>query len=550
MSDFINTLKNEFAGYNLKGLKKDTLAGITVAAVALPLALAFGVSSGADAAAGLITAILAGLIIGSLSGASYQISGPTGAMTAILITLVSKYGLQGVFFAGLLSGIILLAAGIFKVGRIINIIPLPVITGFTSGIAVIIALGQLDNLFGVKGEGENALFKFISYFSNGFDFNLQSILLGLGVIVFMVLWPKSLSRYVPASLAAIVVTVVLNLIFSFDVAVVGEIPKTLLPSNRLDITKLPLNNINELFMPALSIAALAMIESLLCGASAGRMSGEKLNGDRELIAQGIGNIVIPIFGGVPATAAIARTSVAIKAGCKTRLTGIVHSAVLLLSMLVLSPVMSKIPLASLAGVLIVTAWRMNEWGAIKFIFKKRLKTAILQFSITMAATVLLDLTFAIVIGIVFSAFMFIVSLSDIEVTVSDVDKSRLKEDCLSSELDHTGTKIVYVTGPIFFASSEKLSGILCSLTDTYTIILSMRGVPSIDASGAQTLLETCHYLKENKVTILFAGVQPKVKRMLDRSDITIVSGEENFYWSAKHAILRQSAASDTDFTRV
>lgn len=543
INQFIASLKSEFQGYNSKSFRKDLLAGITVAAVALPLALAFGVSSGADAAAGLITAILAGVLVGSLSGASFQVSGPTGAMTAILITLVSKYSLQGVFLAGLLAGIILLAAGIFKLGRIINIIPLPVITGFTSGIAIIIALGQLDNLFGVKSEGENAFFKALSYFGHEFHPNLPALLLGTGVILLMLLWPKKLSRFVPGSLAAIILAVLLNLIFRFDVSVVGEIPKTLLPSNRLDLFNIPYSKLNELILPAVSISALAMIESLLCGASAGRMSGEKLDGDRELIAQGIGNIIIPFFGGVPATAAIARTSVAIKSGCKTRLTSIIHSVVILLSMLVLSPVMSKIPLAALAGVLIVTAWKMNEWESIRFLFKKKLKTAILQFSITMAATVLLDLTFAILIGIVFSAVMFIVSLADIEISVADVDKHKLGVDGEPAEYDHSGTKIVYVTGPIFFASAEKLSGVLCSLDDVDTIILSMRGVPSLDASGAQTLLEACHYLKEKEITLLFAGVQQKVKKMLDRSDITAISGEEHFFWSAKHAILE--AVSNT-----
>lgn len=543
LSAFFTDLKREFNNYSAKIFKNDVLAGITVAAVALPLALAFGVSSGADAASGLITAILAGIIIGSFSGASYQISGPTGAMTAILITLVSRYGLQGVFFAGLLAGVILLIAGIFKFGRIVNVIPLPVITGFTSGIAVIIALGQLDNLFGVKSEGDSAVLKIASYFTNGFKPNLTALFIGLGVIAFMIIWPKSLSRFVPASLVAIIAAVILNMIFSFDIKVVGEIPQTFLPANRLSLSSLTLQNFNSLFVPAISIATLAMIESLLCGASAGRMSGEKINGDRELIAQGIGNIIIPFFGGIPATAAIARTSVAIKSGCKTRLTSIIHSVVLLLSMLVLSPVMSKIPLSALAGVLIVTAWRMNEWEAIHFVFRKKLKTAILQFSITMAATVLLDLTFAILIGIVFSAIAFIVSLSDIEITVSGVDSRKLSDDGQPMDIDHTGTKIVYVTGPIFFASAEKLSEILCSLENIDTIILSMRGVPSLDASGAQTLLETCQHLKDSEITLLFAGVQPKVKKMLDRSDITAISGEEHFFWSAKHAILE--AVSNT-----
>ncbi|MEG0663164.1 MAG: solute carrier family 23 protein, partial [Anaerovoracaceae bacterium] len=377
--DYKNDLRDEFRGYNGKRMAKDIMAGITVAAVALPLALAFGVSSGATAAAGLVTAIIGGIIIGAFSGASFQISGPTGAMTAILVTLAAKFGMEGILIACFFAGIILVVAGILKLGRMISFIPSSVITGFTSGIALIIALGQLDNFFGVQSKGDLAIAKFFSYFTEPFNPNWQAVIIGVAVILIMILWPKKLNGYFPSSLLALIIILIFNHFANFDVATVGEIPKSLFLSDRLSLTEIPWNKFWDLFVPALSIAALAMIESLLCGASAGKLKHEKLNGDRELVAQGLGNMIIPFFGGVPATAAIARTSVVIKSGMETRLSGIVHSLVLLLSMFVLSPVMSAIPLSALSGVLIVTAWRMNDWENIHYIFNHKFKSGIAKF---------------------------------------------------------------------------------------------------------------------------------------------------------------------------
>ena len=362
IKDYVQDLKEEFRGYNGKRLSRDLMAGITVAAVALPLALAFGVSSGATAAAGLVTAIIGGIVISLLSGASFQISGPTGAMTAILVTLASKHGMQGILVSCFFAGIILVVAGVLKLGRIIYYIPSSVITGFTSGIAIIIALGQLDNFFGVTSEGDLAVMKVASYFTSGFHPDLPAMCIGLAVIIIMLLWPEKWNSKVPSSLAALIMVLIFNHFAGLDIAVVGEIPKTLFLDERLSLSGFSISRFWDFFVPAFSIAALAMIESLLCGASAGKMKHERINGDRELVAQGVGNIIIPLFGGVPATAAIARTSVAIKAGCETRLTGVFHAGILLLSMFVLAPVMSEVPLSALAGILIVTAWRMNDWG--------------------------------------------------------------------------------------------------------------------------------------------------------------------------------------------
>lgn len=534
---YVVDLKNEFAGYNTSKLTKDLMAGLTVAAVALPLALAFGVSSGADAAAGLITAIIAGLVISMLSGASYQISGPTGAMTAVLVKIVYDHGIQGVFIATFMAGLILCVAGIFKLGKLVGLIPAPVITGFTSGIAIIIAMGQIDNFFGVTSQGSSNIEKILSYGTLGFHPNWYAIGFGMLVVICMIIWPKKWNAKVPASLVGIILALIVSCLVPTDVAVVGAIPKTLFPETRLSLSSLQISTIKELISPAIVIAALGMIESLLCGASAGRMKGEKLNADRELVAQGIGNMLIPFFGGVPATAAIARTSVAIKSGEQTRLTGIFHAVGLLASMFLLGGVMSRIPLAALAGVLMVTAWRMNEWESIRFIFNKRLKTAIAQFLITMVATVAFDLTTAILIGVVCSIFFFVIRISDIEVNLSDIDPARLAANGIDVKYQHDKTKVVYLTGPVFFTTTEKIKEEMKGLETMDYVIFSMRGVPLVDTTGTQFFGEMCESLASQGTKVLFSGVQPKVMSLMERSGMVEQLGKNHFFWSVEQSLL-------------
>ena len=264
---FFKDLKQEFSGYNSAKLMKDIMAGLTVCAVALPLALAFGVSSGASAASGLVTAIIAGVVIAILGGASYQISGPTGAMSAVLIGIVVDYGLQGVFFACFAAGILLLAAGILKLGRLTTFIPMPVVMGFTSGIAIIIALGQIDNFFGTVSEGASSLEKVASYSYLGFHPNMQAVLIGVLVVAIMLVWPKKWGAKVPGSLVGIIVATIVSIVFKMDLAVVGEIPRTLMLEERLSLSSLNLQMVSDLMSPIVTIAALGMIESLLCGAS-------------------------------------------------------------------------------------------------------------------------------------------------------------------------------------------------------------------------------------------------------------------------------------------
>lgn len=537
VKDYVSDLREEFSGYNGKKLSKDLMSGITVAAVALPLALAFGVSSGATAAAGLVTAIIGGVIISIFSGASFQISGPTGAMTAILVTLASKYGMQGILTACFIAGIILVAAGILKLGRVIYYIPSSVITGFTSGIALIIALGQLDNFFGVTSSGDLAITKVLSYFTNGFDPNWEAVAIGAAVMLIMIVWPKKLNDKIPSSLAALVIVLIVCHFLNLDVETVGQIPKSLFLDDRLSLKGMNMAQFWDLFVPALSIAALGMIESLLCGASAGKMKKEELNADRELVAQGIGNMIIPLFGGIPATAAIARTSVAIKSGCQTRITGIFHAVILLLSMFVLSPVMSEVPLSALAGILIITAWRMNDWKNIHFIFDHKFKSGMLKFFITMIATVVLDLTQAIIIGVAFSSFLIIVKLTDIDISVSEIDKDRLEEVGVHLPRISNKVRIAYLTGTIFFAVVDKLVKQLRKQDSAEALILSMRGVPMIDLSGIEAMIDLVRELEANGTEVYLTSVQPKVLEEMRRGGLIDLIGEEYVFQSAEQAIV-------------
>ena len=537
VKDYVSDLREEFSGYNGKKLSKDLMSGITVAAVALPLALAFGVSSGATAAAGLVTAIIGGVIISIFSGASFQISGPTGAMTAILVTLASKYGMQGILTACFIAGIILVIAGILRLGRVIYYIPSSVITGFTSGIALIIALGQLDNFFGVTSSGDLAITKVLSYFTNGFDPNWEAVAIGAAVMLIMIVWPKKLNDKIPSSLAALVIVLIVCHFLNPDVETVGQIPKSLFLDDRLSLKGMNMAQFWDLFVPALSISALGMIESLLCGASAGKMKKEELNADRELVAQGIGNMIIPLFGGIPATAAIARTSVAIKSGCQTRITGIFHAVILLLSMFVLSPVMSEVPLSALAGILIITAWRMNDWKNIHFIFDHKFKSGMLKFFITMIATVVLDLTQAIIIGVAFSSFLIIVKLTDIDISVSEIDKDRLEEVGVHLPKISNKVRIAYLTGTIFFAVVDKLVKQLRKQDSAEALILSMRGVPMIDLSGIEAMIDLVRELEANGTEVYLTSVQPKVLEEMRRGGLIDLIGEEYVFQSAEQAIV-------------
>lgn len=534
---FLRQLRQEFRGYNGAKLSKDLMAGLTVAAVALPLALAFGVSAGATAACGLVTAIIAGLVISTLTGGYYQISGPTGAMAAILGSLIAGYGMQGMFVAAFLAGILLILAAVLHLGNLTAFVPAPVITGFTSGIAVVIALGQIDNFFGTYSEGGSALAKLVSYGRLGFAPDVTTTAVALFVVLLMVFFPKKWNAVVPASLIGIIIATAATLLMDLEIATVGEIPQTLMLPERLNPTKIDWGTVPSLLAPAFSIAVLNMLESLLCGASAGRATGVKLNNDQELFAQGVGNLVLPLFGGIPATAALARTSVAVRSGAQTRLTGIFHALGLLIMMFVLAPVIRYVPLAALAGVLMVTAWRMNEWHAIKYIFGHRFKGAIAKFVVTMICTIAFDLTVAIVVGVGLGLILMVARLSRLQINYERVDMSRLKNDDAALAARYDNAMVAYVTGPLLFANISVLEELPERVGNCDTLLLSMRGVPSMDVSAAQVLLGLLEEYCNRGVDVVICGLPSASMTMMRRAGIVDLLGEQAFYWSVERALL-------------
>lgn len=533
----IQLWQREFAHYDVDKFRQDLLAGLTVAAVGLPLALAFGVASGANAAAGLVTAILSGVIIGGLSGAPYQISGPTGAMSAILIVISQRYGLEGAWAAGVIAGLIILVIGLLRLGRFIAFIPAPVITGFTAGIAVIIAVGQIDNFLGVQTPGaESSAVKLLQYFRGGFIPVWQAVVVGLIVMGMMIFWPQRWAKFMPGSLAGIIGATVLTVLAGWDIPHIGTIPRTILLDERLTLGSFPWSDLNGLIAPAISIAALGAVESLLCGAVASKMTGVRLQANQELIAQGVGNIVIPFFGGVPATAAIARTSVAIKSGGVTRLTSIIHALALLASALLFAAVIARVPLAALAGVLMVTAFRMNEWPAIRFMFSNGFKTGIITFIITLLATITLDLTQAILIGAALSAVIFINQIASLQVEIRDVDAERMRERGMDIKGDCPHVRVAYLTGPLFFAATNTFNEAFAQLKDVQVLILSMRAVPMIDLSGLEALTTLHEKMEHEGKVLMLTGVHPTVMYMLERSKLDQAIGRDNFFWSSDRAI--------------
>lgn len=525
-SHYAKIFRNEFKGYNSKFFINDLTAGITVGAVALPLALAFGAASvdqdhlAIGIAGGLITAIIAGLISGLLGGGSFQISGPTGAMAVILGTIVSgEYGLQGMFMATFISGIILLIAGLLRFGRFVQFIPKPVVTGFTSGIALVIAIGQLGNAFGVNAAGEGTVGKVMTFISNIKDTSLPTLGVAAMVVVIMALYPKKLSKYVPASLVAIIIATAVVKITSLDVKTIGSIPSSIINSEVLNIAAVDIPMLSSIAKYSITIALLGMIESLLCGTAAASMKKEKFDSNVELIAQGIANMAVPFAGGVPSTAAIARTSVAIKSGCRTRLTSVFQSIFLILCMFVLAPLIGMVPYSALAGVLFMTAYKMNDIKTIKGYFTHGLKDALALCFVTMAATVVLDLTYAIVIGVALSMIITISKLADINVII--------EEETLIEDKD---AAIVYSVGAYFFANGKQLKKAIEKCEKRYeTYILSFRGVVFVDISAETEFLEAIDYIKGLGSDFCFVGLNSDINSALEKIGFQETVGREHFY---------------------
>lgn len=536
----------EFGRYSAETAQRDLIAGLTVAAVALPLALAFGVAGGSTAAAGLVTAIVSGLVIGLLSGAPFQISGPTGAMSAVLIVIAHDYGPRGLWIAGFMAGIMILATGVLKLGRIVNFIPAPVITGFTSGIALVIAIGQIDNFLGIKTKShDSSARKLIGYFSDPLpSINWTAVLCALIVMATMLGLPRLWNTpKVPTALLGVALVTGLSWSLGWDIQTIGSIPRSIVLDDRLVPNRDDLRLFDNLLAPAFAIALLGSIESLLCGVVAGRMTRKKLSTNQELIAQGVGNIILPFFGGVPATAAIARTSVGVKAGGETRMVSIIHALALLIGMLFFAGAIAHVPMAALAGVLMVTAWRMNEWHTIRFYWRHRLKSAMASLVVTMIATTALDLTQAIIIGLVLSVIVFFWQVSQLSITVTPVDWDHVAATGEPIPESRPDAQIVTVTGSLFFGSVNQFAEAVERLPFRPALIVSLRGVPMVDVSTIQIVEHVWREQRQQGGSLHLTGLQPRVLRMFERAGLSALIDNRHPFEHIDQALMKAQRAS-------
>jgi high affinity sulfate transporter 1 len=484
--------------------KRDIIAGITVAFVALPLALAFGVASGMGAGAGLITAIVAGLLAAIFGGSNLQVSGPTGAMTVVLLPIVAEFGAQGVLVVGFLAGLFLIGLALAGAGSYMQYIPLPVVEGFTLGIAVIIGLQQVPAILGVPGQGEKvvsiAWSAELAWLAHP---QVLSIAIAIGVAASMLLAVRFRPR-LPVSLIAVAVATVVVVVTGIDVATIGQIP-TGLPSPSIPV--IPWNSFSALLMPAIAIAALAALESLLSATVADAMSvGERHNSNRELFGQGIANLAAPLFGGVPATAAIARTAVNVRSGARSRLAAITQSVALLLVILVASRWVSYIPLSALAGVLIATVVQMVEVSNLRSLLKSTRGDA-LVLVVTALATIVFDLVTAVIIGLVIAGLYALRQVSkSAHVDSTPLDTSDHSDDEQALFREHV---IAYrLDGPLFFGAAHRFLLEVSEVSDVRVVILRMSRINTLDATGATVLGETIKSLEARGITVLLSGIKP------------------------------------------
>ena len=539
------TLKN----YTRENFMTDLMAGIIVGIVALPLAIAFGIASGVTPEKGIITAIVAGFIISFLGGSKVQIGGPTGAFIVIIYGIIQEYGIEGLMVATMMAGIILVLLGIFKLGTIIKFIPYPIIIGFTSGIAVTIFTTQIADIFGLNFNGEKVpgdfIGKWILYFHHFDTVNWWNVVVSVASIFIIAITPK-FSKKIPGSLVAIVlVTVAVYLMKMYGgiqcidtigdrFSIKAQLPEAAVPS-------LDWEAIKNLFPVAITIAVLGAIESLLSAAVADGVIGDRHDSNTELIAQGIANFVSPIFGGIPATGAIARTMTNINNGGKSPVAGIVHAVVLLLILLFLMPLAQYIPMACLAGVLVIVSYNMSGWRVFKGLLKNP-KSDVTVLLITFFLTVIFDLTVAIEVGLVIACVLFmkrVMETTQISVITDEIDPN--KESDLEVHEEHLivpeGVEVYEINGPYFFGIATKFEEIMARLGDRPKIrIIRMRKVPFIDSAGIHNLTTLCKMSQKENIHIILSGVNDQVHAVLEKSGFYELLGKENICSNINEAL--------------
>ncbi|PZV12851.1 MAG: SulP family inorganic anion transporter [Pseudanabaena sp.] len=512
--------------------KGDLTGGLTAAVVALPLALAFAVASGVEPKAGLYTAIVAGTLASLFGGSSVQITGPTGAMAVVLVGIVAKYGIEKVWIAGVMAGIIQIALGVAKMGQLVKFIPYPVTAGFTNGIAVIIFCGQLNNFLGLKlGRSEHFLPALWDTLTHIGALNWEAIAIASVVIGTKILLPK-ITTAIPGSLVGLILATAIASYFQLDLPTIGEIPRALPLPHGIPHWNDP-RLLRELINPALALAALGSIESLLSAVVADGMTvSEKHDSNQELIGQGIANLVVPFFGGIPATGAIARTAVNVRSGGKTKLSGIIHGVALAVIIMSLAPLAAKIPLAALAGILMVVSLRMIEWEAIGLLMRSTYADLSVML-LTWGVTICFDLVLAVEIGLIAAGALFIKRMSDLNLArIPDIEAFPAGVPLeLGKEI-----AVYRVDGPVFFGAAERFATFLRDEPEVKHLILRMRFVPIMDTTGLVALEDIYRDLKRHSCHLILTGLQPEVEQLLDRTGLLDEIGRENCYLTTDLAV--------------
>lgn len=545
--DFKPKLVSALRGYSRATFSADLMAGLIVGIVALPLAIAFGIASGVSPEKGLITAIVGGLIVSLLGGSSVQIGGPTGAFIVIVYGIIAKFGIEGLAIATFLAGIIMLVMGLLKLGTVIKFIPYPIVVGFTSGIALTIFTTQINDLFGlgISDMPADFLSKWGVYFSNFGSTNLWALGVGVVSILIIALTPK-ISRRVPGSLVAIVVvTVVAWLLRRYAgvdaIETIGDRFTISASLPKPTPIKFNMATINELLPSAITIALLGSIESLLSATVADGVTGDRHNSNTELIAQGVANMVVPIFGGIPVTGAIARTMTNINNGGRTPVAGVIHAIVLLLILLFLSPLTKHIPMACLAGVLVVVSYNMSEWRSVRSLMHNP-KSDVIVLLVTMILTVIFDLTIAIEVGLVLAIILFMRRV--MESTSINVVRDQLEVHHDGERHDKEisipkGVEVYEIEGPFFFGIANKFDEAMRRVGSSAKIrIVRMRKVSFIDSTGIHNLeIFIRSTQKEGRIVIL-SGVGEEVRATLEKAGTCDLVGRDNVCDRIDKAITR------------
>ena len=523
-------------GYSKKQFTKDLFAGIIVGIVALPLAIAFAVASGVSPEKGLITAVVGGLIISLLGGSRVQIGGPTGAFIVIVYGIVKNYGLDGLMISTIMAGVIMVIFGLLKLGSLLKFIPHPLIVGFTSGIALTIFSTQIKDAFGMQitEVPSEFLLKWETYFAHVGEINVAAVVITLVTILISVYFKKITTKIPGSFVAIILVTLVVQLLtlpVSTIETVFGDIPQTI----SLSFPSFDFSNLQMYLAPALTIALLGGIESLLSAVVSDGMIGGNHRSNTELVAQGIANVVTPFFGGIPATGAIARTATNVKNGGRTPVAGIVHAISLLLIMLFFGQWAKLIPMPCLAGILIVVSYNMSEWRSFVNIFKGS-AFDILILLVTFFLTVLVDLTFAIEVGIVLSALLFMKRMADAGTQPGlEVDSDVLEN---YSELP-SNLGVYEISGPFFFASAKQYSSTLKSIgIKSKVLIIRMRHVPFIDSTGIHNLRDVIKEIQHSGSEVILSGVQPSVLKELEQGRLFELVDKANVLPAFEQAVNR------------